>query len=300
MLVVGVLYVLALDAKEMAVTFPCALAMLELLVYWKPTGDWRALVRQFAPVGVFAGLTLVYIVGEIYGPNSITTNNAFRPTFSLGVWTESLAWYTSQLLYRDDVPVSPAFALGLWILLIVAAVVLRSRLAVFGILWAIVALLPIAFIGLRQGYVWYLSMGGFALSVAVVLRRIFAWRPAVRWALPVVIMLSLSPPHLVQRQQEGLIGAQSITWNALQQIQETQLQLPRGSSVLVKDEPFNGYYDLAFILRLYFDDPSLRVGLSSPGGTQIYGDVLPTYDTVLRFDDGRLVPDAPVSAEGGS
>src|ERR671935_2150281 len=102
-------------------------------------------------------------------------------------------------------------------------------------------------------------MVGLALATAICLDRLLQRLGSLRWLTPLVVFLVLSPPWMVSKEQEDLLSAQSRTWNALQELKLGEIRLPRGSSVLVRDDPFGGYWDMHFILRLYFRDPSLEV-----------------------------------------
>jgi hypothetical protein len=162
-------------------------------------------------------------------------------------------------------------------------------LAGFGVGFSLIAMLPVMFIELRQGFVWYLPMVGLALLSGVVLDVWLSRVATVRWAVPVAVSLILLPPSALGPEQEGLLRAQSVTWNAVEQIRSTDLRLPPNSSILIKDDPFQGNWDMYFILRLYFRDPSLHVAFLARSDGVPRGDLRTTYDAVLRFDGDRLI-----------
>jgi hypothetical protein len=153
-LLVCALYSLALGAKEMAVTLPVVLLLLEVILFDRQEASLYAWVKRLTTTATTAGMTAVYILGKLTSSDSLTNIPAYRPHLSPDVWAKALTWYTSQILCRDSQSASIALALCLWVVLLGAAVWLPSRLAGFGILMALIGLLPVSFIDLRQGNVW--------------------------------------------------------------------------------------------------------------------------------------------------
>jgi hypothetical protein len=149
-LVVLLFSVLALDAKEMAASLPLTLLLMELIVFWPSLRDWPRCRKQLILLGGMIIVTIIYFVGKTTGPDALANVDAYHPRVSLDAWTQSLVWYTSQLLYREGQPLSAAAVLGVWAVLLVLAVAARSRLALFGLLSSLIALLPVSFISPRQ------------------------------------------------------------------------------------------------------------------------------------------------------
>jgi hypothetical protein len=184
--------------------------------------------------------------------------------------------------------------------LISVGILARSRLALFGVLGSLAALLPVALISPRQGFVWYIPLSFLALYWAAIFNKCFGRIPILRWALPPAISLLLLAPASLNDRQEGLLSAQSKTWSVLQQMKENGIHLARGSSILVQNDPFGEFWDMYFILHLYFNDPSLRVALTSESNPVARGDVQPSYDAVFRFEDGLLVYERVLFRPDGS
>jgi hypothetical protein len=80
---ITILYILALDAKEMAVTFPLFLLFYEVIFHankLRNVGEW--LTRDARAIWVTGGITLVYIAGKLLAPGSLTENPAYAITIS--------------------------------------------------------------------------------------------------------------------------------------------------------------------------------------------------------------------------
>src|SRR5438046_2890547 len=97
-----VLYICALNSKEMAVTLPVIVFVYELLKHprW---ADWKAFFRwswSFALPSLIAGLlTAIYIYGKTHGSGSLTRYDPYRPKISWHNFFTSNTTFVSDLLY---------------------------------------------------------------------------------------------------------------------------------------------------------------------------------------------------------
>jgi hypothetical protein len=76
--------------------------------------------------------------------------------------------YLAYLTYWRQ-PFTPGGILLFYGLLAVVALLLRSRLMCFGLLFFQIALLPVSFVTAREGFVLYMPFAGLALYLAVLL-----------------------------------------------------------------------------------------------------------------------------------
>src|SRR5262249_16442617 len=74
------LYIFALDAKEMGVTLPAIVLSYELLFH-KFDLDWRRWMLRLLPVALSGVVTLIFIFGKT-GSGSLTDLDAYRPVFT--------------------------------------------------------------------------------------------------------------------------------------------------------------------------------------------------------------------------
>ena len=168
--IVSVLYVCALNAKEMAVSLPVMLAAYEIIYHRRALlGSGRGwLFREGRGVLVTGLLTLPYVAGKLMGAGSLVENPAYRLTISAGRYLDTFHLYLNPLLYQEHVFRDPntiqlllgMLVLGLWI---------RSRPLLFGWCFLLVSLLPVAFIAHYSGFFLYLPMAGWSLYAAVLL-----------------------------------------------------------------------------------------------------------------------------------
>ncbi len=152
---------------------------------------------------------------------------------------------------------------------------MRSRAMLFGILFALAAMLPVLIIQPRDGFVLYLPLVGWSIWAAVLLsaarRRLaellglqeslFA-RTITQALLFITLIVLLYPVH--QRKRNDLRFAirleQSEMHDLLQQMTKQFPAIPRGSRILFVDDPFRREdWGLSFLLRLQYNDADLLV-----------------------------------------
>src|ERR1051325_3544387 len=171
----GALYLLALDSKELAVTLPGTLIIYELLYRYQDFRDRRKALR------IGGLLAAMFVAGAIYLKVKVTDlqgNAAYTPHVTVGFILDNIAHYLQRLLYLPEDSVRPATAFLLLGALILTGVLLRTRQAIFGVLYFVVTLIPVAVIAARSGYAAYLPYFGLAFAVAAILvaarRRLMA------------------------------------------------------------------------------------------------------------------------------
>jgi hypothetical protein len=164
------LYICALNFKEMAVTLPLIALTYEVLKCprmgeLKPfvIRNWRAVV----PPLVAGVLTAVYIYGKTHGSNSLMQHDVYRPRYSWHNFLTSNASFFSELSYRHHV-MSPAELLFLWAAVFIYAFMRRDRTLWLMAFWVVLMPLPIAFIHpIRGGGSLYLLLFGWAIIFAI-------------------------------------------------------------------------------------------------------------------------------------
>jgi hypothetical protein len=171
------LYIYALNSKEMAVTLPVIALIYEVLkcprvVDWKPfvRRNWRAAV----PPLVAGALTAAYIYGKTHGGNSLIEHDVYRPRYSWHNFLASNAKFVSELRFHHR-PILPAALLLLWAAVFIYAFIRRDRSLQLMTFWVVLVPLPIAFIHpIRGGACLYLLLFGWATIFAKVAADVIA------------------------------------------------------------------------------------------------------------------------------
>lgn len=307
------LYILALNSKEVAVSFPVTLLAYELL--WHPPAlekqalrDWFA--RQTRTVWIAAAITVAFVMGRVlFQERSISTIGDYAMTVSIGEYLSKLAYYLNELCYAPDwfdVPQAALFALAL----LAAGAVSRSRSLLFGALLFLGGILPMAFIHARALSAVYLPLTGLAICAAVLLgfvcSRLGRWSPRPVWQRlafwlvfgTVGLFLVRFHPHNEHIYAALQQGEYSQIRNARESLQQLHPQFPSGSGILIVKTPFPQYspgYNNMFLIRLAYRDNSLRVEELARFEENRQTPVLADYEYVLSYEDGRWIDVDPAT-----
>jgi hypothetical protein len=286
----AVLYICALNAKEMAVTLPVMLAAYEVIYHMRPIPEYRGVL-------VTALVTVPYVFGKLRGAGSLVEVPSYRLTVSPGRYLDTFHLYLNPLLYQEHVFRDPN-TIQLVIAMLAVALLLRSKPLLFAWCFVLISLLPVAFIAHYAGFFLYLPMAGWALYAAVLLvtvRRLLlarvrssALRVASAVALPVAVALFLAPQHRRETAKTLRIfqSVQPPSSEIATQLTALRPRLPRGARVLFVGDPFpQSEYFLYFLTRLLYRDMSIAVE-KAPLGGRPPGDE--RYDAVFTLEQGRL------------
>jgi hypothetical protein len=304
-------FICALNSKEMAATLPVMLLVYELL--WHPPDfrSWRALcdwiIRQGRMALVGALCVLVYLPAKL-SADGLTSAAAYVPHYTWRHYVENTGVYLANLLYRSNpqvvlgvTPLTPAEVGYVFAGLIAIALWMRSRAVWFGLLFFVIALLPVSFIEPRLGFVLYLPLAGMALYAAVCLVRIkdklcaaipslhAASAAAVSAGLFVAIAAIMSvidyqhwPPAPDPQYSPYKLTAT--------EFQHLYPRLPHHAKLLFVQTPFGASWDLVFLLRVLYQDNDLFITLlNGPQEQRIPMERLGHYDHIFTFEDGHYV-----------
>ncbi len=285
----AVLYALALDSKEMAVTLPAVIVTYELLFQRSLRGGVAAFIA--------AAMAAVFCWGRMTGPGSLSQVSGYKITVSLGEYLTKAGLCLDGLFYTQGWFDNGRTLLVLAGLLALAAV-LRSKPLAF--CWALFALgmLPIAFIQPRALYAASIPVAGLAIYVAAVLVLGRDWLiqrrggVACQVALFVVVALLLLRAHRVQ-QPERYLAAWQAEYGPIRsvrgQLHQLHPRMPQSGRVLVVNDPF-GRFDWAslFVGRLLYHDTTLTVDSLSKLNPKPEGPAIEAYDVILTYENGTL------------
>src|SRR6266496_2807211 len=278
-----VLYICALDFKEMAVTLPVIVLTYELLRAYR-WSNWRQFiswVRSCAVPALMAGLlTVLYIYGKTCGPHALIKLDPYRPHYSWSNFLKSNAHFVSELFYHafpDHVAPKKAL-LALWALVFVYAFLRRDRMLRLMAFWIVIVPLPLAFISIRGGACLYLLLFGWAMIFAKVasdfITLISKSLTLIKLPAPlfrVVAMVLLSSALAIfthwKNQRFDLIHrflrVGEKTSHVIKTFRSLNVRPAPGSTILLvqKEELFQNRLNLAFLASLVWNDHSLRIWL---------------------------------------
>lgn len=301
------LYLLALDAKEMAVTLPVIILAYEWIYQAESRPDWRHLAAWIRGPGrgfaMSAILNIPYCYGKAHGRDALMSQLAYAPVVSLdrlkifqmrSLGELFLAW--GQFKIRAVVL--------LWFAAFYLAWRLNSRILRFCWVYVAVTPLPIEFLEGRGGACLFIPLLGWAIFAAVVFREIvkvltraLAGDPVLRHlgAHAISTILIATGMFLWAAENRSLkasyIGPSMSalgqpTWDVIRQLRQLNPKVRPNSSIVFLTDPFEGW-DMAFIAELWFRDRSLDIRLERK--TPSTPDELARANHLFTFVEGRLV-----------
>lgn len=296
------LYVLALDSKELAVSLPVIIGAYEL--FFKPpslsvpaTARWTAL--DLLPMWVTAIMTAAFVRGRVITTGGLPEMDGYRMAVSLDTYLRGTGHYLNDLFYAReffDAPKTLAFAL----VLLLAAVIARSRSLGIGWLLFFAGILPMAFIGSRGLPAAWIPLAGlfiYAAAAAVLLRnallklfRRWSWKPAGPVVLFVLAGWFMLKAHHGNR---FIYEAWQPEYTSIRGVREDFARLcpamPKGASVLIAQEPLNGTFSIFFLVQLLYRDSTSRVQQLFRFDPKPDAATITSYDYVFGFENGKVV-----------
>ena len=135
-----VLYICALDSKEMAVSLPVIVLIYELLkssrwASWNTFLSWTRL--DAAPALIGGTITAFYVYSKIGGTSSTTISESYRPRYSWHNFVTSNARFVGELLYAPKA-ITPTALLLLWAAVFVYAFSRRDRMLRLMAFWLVI------------------------------------------------------------------------------------------------------------------------------------------------------------------
>jgi len=294
-----VLYVCALNCKEMAVTLPVIILIYEFLKSpaWPDGKAFLRWIRLYASASLIAGLlTVFYIYGKTHGSDSLASVDSYRPRYSWANFTDSNAKFVSELLFAGH-SITPTILLLVWASVFIYAFIRRDRMVQLMAFWIVIVPLPLAFIvPVRGDAPLYLLLFGWATIFAKVASDLITliWKFSVFIgnrvrAVTTTATVGVAPARVsprifqvigtlfvafalaafTQRENQRLrtpwlnVGAK--TSHVIQTLRSLALRPMHGSRILLllKENLFHNKWNAFFIASLVWDDHSLRIWVES-------------------------------------
>ncbi len=297
-----ILYIAALEAKEMAVTLPAALLVYELLFHWPAQWTPAALLAWLRtdglPVAITGALTLVYVVGKTTGPDSVSRTPAYTLHFGWIRYLESTSRFIQTILDRRvAAPVFQDCVPLFWLAAALLCWWIGKRCLWWVLSLMILSPLPITFLDARGGALLYIPLACwavFAATLLVTLADKAARLPFARRAPVLAMALAILAPSglfcgLVRRRNESVPARFAAicapTWSVIQDLRRLQPTMKTGARIYFANDVFDGW-DTYFITRLLYRDRTLEVHLASK--KTLKPSDLDRMDYVFAFEKGRL------------
>ena len=302
LLLVLALYGAALGSKEMAISVPAVLVLYEV-IFHPSLGNLRA---RFWPIFLLTMMTAVCMAVKILIPNQMNINPAYTPHYQPGFIGNSYLHYYRLLFLNDNL--SAGLLTGGLILALLAAIALRNRRMLFGILFANLTLLTVCTILPRAGFVWYMPLLGYALyggeMVSIATQKLEASLEARAgaevWGLPVrsltqsivfgtlvIISLAIQSRHAQNLDAPYLPEPRTLSV-MLTAAKTAAPSLSHGSRILIESDVYPAvWWAPLFLLRLGYQDPTIWVERVSHLGDRYDPSDVSLYALRMRWDGSQ-------------
>jgi hypothetical protein len=288
------LCLMAMNSKESGAAVPAILFCYEC-VYCLPR-VWRRRRLQkwllsIAPLYLLLGAMLAaFVLGRVHGTAALAGSSDYQPQLRLSIWLAHVAEYLDILLYHFGHPTARMTAVALLAMLALAAL-LRSRSMVFGWLFFVLAITPVATLPMRGGFVLYVPEAGlglyFAGVIGVLARPVLLRARAAtpdNLALPQLAILAVVTGLVVWIHATHWPAAWDVKdspeWRLTDKMRRDYPTLKPGTKILFVDDYFPfASYDAMSNVRLLYRDISINVSrLHAPPDQQ------PDRSRPLDFD----------------
>jgi len=292
------LFICALNSKEMGVTLPLFLLLYELLYHsparWRAGDLARWTFREGRGTWVVGVISVVFVIGMMTDPNSLSSNPFYRPTFTTAQFMKTSTHFLGDV-FSENHDWAGVAVLALWGGMLAIAGILRSRVLFFAWLFLMLTPLPIAFIYPRGPAQYYIPWFGWSLYAGALLMKLIGRIPANARIRGCVTVGTLAVLLFLFFENQGWGNATDVTVEAPRirnLAEEVHGQYPRlrpGSRLYFLNDPFDAdRYDLAFTLRLRYGDDTLTVLNGKREGRAATEAELATYDHVFDYQAGQF------------
>jgi len=271
-----VLFVCALNSKEIAVVLPAVLAAYEWFCERERRWRW---------VAATAVIAAAWTAGKLLAADSMMANPAYHPALDPRVWLEHLRHYMRLMTVLEwDWPGWAVGALGA--ALAAAAWVSRQGAVRWAAALIFLATLPVLPIEPRSYYALYIAYFGWALFLGALLTRL-----PKPWLVTSIAAALLVPLHIwaTPRMTGDITASQNYVRPVMEQLKAQKVQLARPGKVLFLEDPFpEDEWMLTLILALIHEDPAMEVMRPKRMDHAPSADEIASCQAVFRFKDGRL------------
>jgi hypothetical protein len=292
-----VLFLCALNSKEMAVTLPVMLLAYEWL-YGGP-GTARPLQRYRVPA-IAAAMTAVFVYGRVF--RGLGRQQAYGVEFTLARLASFQRRQFQDIFLQTEFGGGWLPIVAVWLLVTYLAWRRPQPLPRFCWIWIMVTPLPLEFLDGRAGATLAVPLLGWAmlgaltaLGLARALAHDMEDEPAFRWLGPqgrlavVVTLMVVAWAGWNRSLFESIVRTYDPGVPTAAVIRQFQLLNPKvrpHSMVVFLNDPY-GSWDMAFVAELWFHDRTVAVRLQRK--TPLTAAQLARADYIFDWRDGKLV-----------
>ncbi len=281
------LYVFALDSKEMAVTLPFVVIAYEFFLAEPASGT---VIRRWLPSALSALMTVPYVLGKLSHSSPLIDNESYRLHISPANYVAGFTHYLDLLTSLHPGTLTAPICLTAISLAGVAALITRDRRLIFALTFLLITPLPILFVALRGAYVMYIPLFGIALYLAVAIERVreaLAGR-RLQFATFAVCAAAVIAFHAARPWQPYV---NPLIRSTVQQLGQIQPRVPDSSRILFVDDPFDkdDPWVLLFICRLYYGLPQLQVDRAKLLAARPEPVAVDSYNLIFAYRESRWV-----------
>jgi hypothetical protein len=284
-----------LDSKEIAVSFPLALLLFEVILFGREPMSWRRL-----PVVVATGgLAGAFAIARMTGAEAMGSMASYHPNVSLSAYLNTYSHYLEQVFFLPATSFRP-FIIEILLAPCVVAVLLRSKALGWAAVFNLVSPLPILFISPRNAFAFFVPLAGWAIFCAMLLeisrRRLAGVKGSAAAASKSLIVITIAATVILPdvRIMNELVGpaAEGDGFHNKPYFEDLKAILPKRLAhrqVLALRHPFKLSWEFLFMLRLGWNDQTIgadTADLLASRGEEV---VIDRYDYVVDFVAGHFV-----------
>lgn len=249
------LFLLSLNAKEMAVSMPVA-----CFAWCLAHKDVER--RQVSAAVAAVLLTVLFIAGRVLAPGGLASISEYRPHYSFTVWLSRSSEYLQAAAYHSP---SAAHVLGLALAAATVWTLWRHREAgLVGCAILFAGMLPVSFIGQRGFDAAYVPALGAVVLLALPMAGLLS-RLSLDGSIPATLaaILFAGSFHQMNRHQRSPSAERAEANHIMEVSRQLRSRVPclnPGSRVLFLADPFPQFnWNSLFLVRLVYGDMSLEV-----------------------------------------
>jgi hypothetical protein len=291
MLVVMLLFLAALDSKEMAATLPAALLLYELLYHDKDFKSRTAILRTGGFLLVLFVLSAIYLRIKVA---DLGTSTNYRPHPSISFVLHGAGSYIDQLFYLKPESFGPAKVVPAAVLLLAIAAALRSRPIAYGTLFFSIAIVPVSVIAPRGGYAAYIAYPGLTLVIGTLLAMgrssliRLTKRDNLETASTVALFLCVALTSFACFAEKRKTLMSDTLWDQEKRIdfmtgfKHQVPDVPPNARFLILDDPWRPDWGPLFLATLMYHEPTIWIDRVRSGPQTLTGD-RDSYDLLVDY-----------------
>jgi hypothetical protein len=301
------LYLFALNSKEMGITMPALLLAYEWHFHGfeiRPLNKLMAWLRGPGRVIFWAGLLdLLFLYGKRFGQYGLMKDSSYTPVLSWERFSDFEERYIGDIFYH-----LPRFGgvmtIAIWAAITYLAWRRKNPLLRFCWWYIVLTPLPLAVLIGRDQACLYVTLAGWAIlfgslfeAILPRLARLVASEPTfekmpvarVRTLVASAVMVVMAFAAWSYKKTDiepGNLAIAPLTASVLAEFRAVNPHVKPGSKVVFMDDPFHSF-DMSMIAELWFGDRSTKVRLNQK--TPLSPVELAAADAIFTWKDGKLL-----------